>query len=179
MFIQEISIIIILGCRKLESVWPAQQIIKLPPGGDFISFYFFEKKCYTSGFKRFVNLFSYSLRAKLSSSLINAGITSFQKIEQANPRELEMIILRTIYGRCAIKSRLKNLAIFTGKHLCWSLFLIKLHVFRGILRNTVSTQKLKHRFFPANTAKFLRTAFFIRTPPLITHSIPLGSFYTS
>ena len=35
---------------------------------------------------------------------------------------------------------LKNFAKFTGKHLCWSWFLIKLHV---------------------NIVKFLRTAFFL------------------
>ena len=28
------------------------------------------------------------------------------------------------------KTVLKNFAIFTGKHLCWSLFIIKLKVFR-------------------------------------------------
>ena len=36
------------------------------------------------------------------------------------------------------KGPLKNLAIFKGKHLCWS-------------------QRLQHRYFPINTAKFLRT----------------------
>ena len=41
---------------------------------------------------------------------------------------------------------LKNLANFTGKHLCWSLFLIKL--------------RLQHKCFPVKFAKFLRTAFF-------------------
>ena len=39
---------------------------------------------------------------------------------------------------------LKNFAMFTRKHICWSLFLIKLQVFRC---------------FPVNTAKFLRAAF--------------------
>ena len=42
------------------------------------------------------------------------------------------------------KTVLKNFAIFTGRHLCWSLFLIKLMDFR-------------HRCFPVNIAKFLRT----------------------
>ena len=40
----------------------------------------------------------------------------------------------------------KNFAIFTGKHLCWSLFLIKLQAFRC---------------FPVNIAKLLRAAFFM------------------
>ena len=43
-------------------------------------------------------------------------------------------------------SVLKNFAISTGKHLCWSLFLIKLQA-----SNTVHIEK------------FLRTAFFYRT----------------
>ena len=36
---------------------------------------------------------------------------------------------------------LKNFAIFTGTHLCWSLF--------------------RHRYFPVNIVKFSRAAFFI------------------
>ena len=43
---------------------------------------------------------------------------------------------------------LKNLAIFTGKHLCWSLFLIKL----------LYQKRLQHRCLPVNIAKFLRTS---------------------
>ena len=41
---------------------------------------------------------------------------------------------------------LKNFAIFTGKHFCWSLLLTKLQGFRC---------------FPVNIAKLLRAAFFI------------------
>ena len=48
---------------------------------------------------------------------------------------------------------LKNFAIFTGKHLCLSLFLIKLQGFNFIKKG------LQHRCFPVNIAKFLRTAF--------------------
>ena len=40
----------------------------------------------------------------------------------------------------------------TGKHLCWSLFLIKLQTF--------IEKRLQQRCFPVNIAKFLRTAFF-------------------
>ena len=44
---------------------------------------------------------------------------------------------------------LKNLAIFTGKHLCWSLFLIKLEAFRSrkLLKRDRNTG-----FFPVNIA---------------------------
>ena len=43
----------------------------------------------------------------------------------------------------------KDFANFTKKHLCWSLFLIK-------LKNFIK-KKLQHRCFTANIAKFLRT----------------------
>ena len=45
---------------------------------------------------------------------------------------------------------LKNFAMFTGKHLCWSLFLIKLQAFRC---------------FSVNIAKLLKAVFY-KTPPL-------------
>ena len=48
---------------------------------------------------------------------------------------------------------LKNFTMFTGKYLCWSLFSIKLQAFRP-------GKRLRRRCFPANIAKFLRTAFF-------------------
>ena len=50
------------------------------------------------------------------------------------------------------KGVLKNLAKFTGKHLCWSFFFKK-----------VAGLSLQHRCFPVNFAKFLRTLY--RTPP--------------
>ena len=45
------------------------------------------------------------------------------------------------------KTVLKNFAIFAGKYLCWSLFLITVQAFR-----------LQDRCFPVNFAKYLRTA---------------------
>ena len=44
---------------------------------------------------------------------------------------------------------LKNFAISTGKHLCWGLFLTKLH--------PLSKRDPNTGVFPANIAKFLRT----------------------
>ena len=44
---------------------------------------------------------------------------------------------RRSHQRCSTKKIvLKNFAIFIGKHLCWSLFLIKLMTWRPILKNT-------------------------------------------
>ena len=48
---------------------------------------------------------------------------------------------------------LKNFEIFTGKHLCWSLFLTKLQGFRP-------KRRLQHRCFPVIIAKFLRIPSF-------------------
>ena len=45
----------------------------------------------------------------------------------------------------------KNFAIFTGKNLRWSLFLIKLQAFM---------------YFPLKIAKLFRASFFYRTPPV-------------
>ena len=53
------------------------------------------------------------------------------------------------------KAALKNFAIFTEKHLRWSLFLKKnagLHFWNFIKK------MLQHRCFPVNITKFLRTA---------------------
>ena len=40
---------------------------------------------------------------------------------------------------------LKNFAVFTGKHLCWSLFFIIMQAFK---------KRLQHMCFPVNTVKF-------------------------
>ena len=49
---------------------------------------------------------------------------------------------------CSIqKAVLKHFAMFTGKYLCWSLFLIKF-----------IKKKLQHRCFPVNIARLLRAS---------------------
>ena len=51
---------------------------------------------------------------------------------------------------------LKNLSIFTGKQLCWSLFLIELQASRpAILLKETPTQQ--HKCFNVNIVKFLKT----------------------
>ena len=70
---------------------------------------------------------------------------------------LEKLFLRTppnrsSHWRCSIKKAApKNFIIFTGKHLCWSLFLIKLQACNIIKK------RLQPWCFPVNNAKFLRT----------------------
>ena len=53
---------------------------------------------------------------------------------------------------------LKIFPIFTGKHLCWRLFLIKLQAFQTY--NFIK-MRLQYRCLPVNIAQFLRTAFFL------------------
>ena len=53
---------------------------------------------------------------------------------------------------------LENFANFTGKHLCWSLLLIKLQVWKAC---NIVKERLQHRCFSVNNAKFLRAAFFM------------------
>ena len=54
--------------------------------------------------------------------------------------------------RRPIKNVLKNVAIFNGKHLCWSLFSTKLQA--GLQDRK---KRLQHRCFPLNIATFLKT----------------------
>ena len=51
---------------------------------------------------------------------------------------------------------LKNFAIFTGKHQCWSLFFNKVACLQAFIK-----KRLQHWCFRVNIAKFFRTAFFI------------------
>ena len=51
---------------------------------------------------------------------------------------------------------LRNIAKFTGKHLCESLFFNK---FAGVRPATLLKKKIWHWYFPVNFAKFLRTSF--------------------
>ena len=72
------------------------------------------------------------------------SLSWLQCVEQINPKTF-----RSSHLRCSIKEAvLKNFAIFTGKHMFWNLFLIKLEAWRC---------------FPVNTTKFLRTPFWRTT----------------
>ena len=57
---------------------------------------------------------------------------------------------------------LKKFAIFTGKHLCWGLFLIKLLGFK--LLGFYSKEAPKQVFSCEHIVKILSTPFFYRTP---------------
>ena len=55
------------------------------------------------------------------------------------------------YLEAATGGVLKNFVIFTGKDLCWSIFLIKLQACKFI------EKRLRHWCFPLHVGKFLKT----------------------
>ena len=55
------------------------------------------------------------------------------------------------YLEAATRGVFKNFVIFAGKHLYWSLFLIKLQACKFI------EKRLQHWCFPLHVRKFLRT----------------------
>ena len=60
--------------------------------------------------------------------------------------------------RCSVKNGvLKNFTVFTGKHLCWSLLLIKLQACNFVKKETLA--QVFCVFTPVNFVKFLRTPF--------------------
>ena len=54
------------------------------------------------------------------------------------------------------KAVVKNIAILTGKHQSWNLFLIKA---AGLKACNFIKKRLQFRYIPVNIAKFLRTLF--------------------
>ena len=84
----------------------------------------------------------------------------FRKLN-AKKRWLEMC--RTNHSQNSFKiGVLKNFAIFTGKHLCWSLFLIKVQTFRPatLLKRGCNTD-----VFLGILRNFSKQPFY-RTPPI-------------
>ena len=77
------------------------------------------------------------------SSLRNLSETSSLKLKlmlwYAKKQQTEVLYKKGV---------IKIFAIFTGKHLCWSLFLLKCNFIK---------KRLEHRCFPVNITKFLRT----------------------
>ena len=59
------------------------------------------------------------------------------------------------------KAVLRNLAKFTGKHLCKNLFFNKV---AALNPSTVLEKRLWHRCFPVNFAQFFKNIFYYTTP---------------
>ena len=71
------------------------------------------------------------------------------------------------------KGALVNFTKFTGKHLCQSLIFIKV---AGLRAATLLKKKLRHRFFPVNFVKFLRTPNLQNTFGLLRLILFVASF---
>ena len=63
-----------------------------------------------------------------------------------------------------------NFAIFTGKHLCWGLFLIKLHAFRS----ETFLERDSNWGVSCGYCKILKSSFFYRTPPVAISGGPVS-----
>ena len=80
---------------------------------------------------------------------------------------------RSSHPRCSVrKGVLRNFVKFTRKHLCHSIFFNKVP---GLRPATLLKNRLWHRCFPVNFAKFLRTPFLQNTSGrlLLEKSLPL------
>ena len=70
--------------------------------------------------------------------------------------DIYIFFFRQSHRRCSLKDVvLKNFAIFSEKHQCWTLFLIKLQSFKRLL----------HRYFPVNIAKLFQNTYFKENLP--------------
>ena len=82
----------------------------------------------------------------------------FEKVSSSLPMLLVMLVVaKRSNSRSQVifkTSVLKNFVILTGKHLCWSLFLLNYQDWRPAF---LYKKRLQHRFFSVNIAKFLRT----------------------
>ena len=96
----------------------------------------------------------------------------FEKMSSSIPMLLVMLLAHVGKGlnshsqMFSKTGALKNFAIFTGKDLCWSLFLIKFQDWRPTF---LFKKRLQRRCFSVNTAKFLRAAFLLKTCSLYHH----------
>ena len=88
----------------------------------------------------------YDLKSCLQSKLLKNNDHSLQKTSHIS-ESIDFLSNEEMFLKIGI---LNNFAIFTGKHLSWSLFLSK-----------PIKKKLQHRRFLLNNAKFSRAAFFI------------------
>ena len=90
-----------------------------------------------------LRIFFFSLRIEPITKIISTSRTG-------------RILVRSSYWRCSIKKAvLENFAIFTGKHLSWSVFFNKV---AGLQTCNFIKKRLERRCFPKNVAKFLRTS---------------------
>ena len=109
--------------------------------------------------------------------LINNPVIDNQSVNKINHVLYKFIftLLGNSHRRCFItKAVIKNFAIFTWKHQCWSLFLINLKAFRcETLLKEALTQVFScdycEIFKVTNVEEHLRTAAFVYSNDLLKH----------
>ena len=133
---------------------------------------FSDKKVLTSIiFRQFLHIFSYIWDTQIKIFVPNFNwneqhrlifdrrrfplpmLSNFHKIFYAKSGKVNFKVLNDTHvktkssqQRCSMKKAvLKNFAIFTGKHLCWSLFLIKLLAFKVF--SNECCENFKNKFF--------------------------------
>ena len=90
----------------------------------------------------------------------------FEKISSSIPMWLAMLLAhvgKSSNSRSQMfykTGALKHFVIFTGKNLCWNLFLIKFQDWRPA---SLFKKRFQRRRFSSNIAKFLKTAFLLKT----------------
>ena len=89
-------------------------------------------------------------------SYVTSQDPSFYLTRLHNKSSIELGSEAVIHRSSVTKSVVRNFTKFTGKHLCQSLFLIKLEASKSA---TLSKKRLPHRCFPVNFPKFLTTSF--------------------
>ena len=86
--------------------------------------------------------------------------------EMSSSIPMLLVILFAHVGKCSnSRSQIffktsvpRNFAIFTGKNLCWSLFLIMFQDWRPVF---LFKKRLQRRYFTVNIAIFFKNSFFI------------------
>ena len=108
---------------------------------------------------RYQTLVAHHCRLSLPSQLLDIYLhqTAIFKSRQFQKVTVWKCCFRMVFSQeytiFRKKGVLKNFAIFTRKHLCWSLF--------GVLGVNLINKRLQHRYFPVNITKLFMTPFLI------------------
>ena len=133
---------------------------------------FIKKLCEISKNTFFTEHLWWLLLSFLNISLVYFSVLVCANLTLSEQSFLEQNILKLLikfaqttnfkssHRRCSVrKGVLRNVVKFTGKYLCQSLFFNKV---AGLRLATLLRNKLRHKCFPVNFTKFLRTPFSIK-----------------
>ena len=105
--------------------------------------------------KKMIKIHDYSSYTLFTGDLLNECLW---KINQGSQKSILFCSYRSSRSEMFFKvGILKNFAIFTGEHLCWSLF----NKVAGLNACNFLKKRLQCKCFPVNIAKFFKTSFSI------------------